>query len=98
MVRTVGRISISGWIAMGAVRKKNRPAAVAPKCFQAHQRFVSLTAPKLAGALEATLVLSAGRFNGPTAQRFAAPRSFPIFHALKVRSKIVNLLLHRFTP
>ena len=44
------------------------PTIVAPKCFEAHQRFVSGGGPELARALKAALVLTAGRFNGPRTQ------------------------------
>ena len=44
------------------------PAVVAPKRFQAHQRFIPLHRPELAGTFEPTLILAAGGFNGAGAQ------------------------------
>ena len=46
------------------VREEVVPAAIAPEGFQAHESFVSVDGPELAGALETALVLSAGGFDG----------------------------------
>lgn len=45
------------------------PAAVAPEGFQAQEGFVAGGGPELAGAFEPALILPAGGFDGPGAQR-----------------------------
>jgi len=51
------------------VRIELIPATIAPEGFQAEQGFVANLRPKLAGAFESALILAAGGFNGPRAQR-----------------------------
>ena len=45
------------------------PAAVAPEGFQAQEGFIPGGGPELAGAFEPALILPAGGFDGPGAQR-----------------------------
>ena len=52
------------------MREEEVPAVVAPKGFQTHQGLVTGGGPELAGALEATLILTTGGFDGPGTQRF----------------------------
>ena len=54
-------ISIFGGVKIRRhVREEQRPTAISPKRFQAHQRLISLLSPKLARAVESDLILSAG--------------------------------------
>jgi hypothetical protein len=47
-------------VLLADVRKEQMPAVVAPKGFQAHQRFVARPAPELASAFEPALILPTG--------------------------------------
>ena len=66
------------------------PAVVAPKGLDADEAFVARSGPKLAGALEARLVLFAGGFQGPASAGFAPFFGFVIIHARRVVLEIVS--------
>jgi hypothetical protein len=58
------------------VGEEQVPTVVAPEGFQTHQSFIASATPKLAGALEPALILSAGRFHRAAALRFARATVF----------------------
>ena len=72
------------------------PASVAAECFQAHERFVPGLTPKLPGALEAGLILSASRFHRSAAQWFAALAGRSIVQSITMGLQVVDFLVHLF--
>ena len=72
------------------------PTSVAAECFQAHQRFVPGLTPELAGALEAGLILSAGRFHRSAAQWFAALPGRSVVQPITMGLQVVDFLFHLF--
>ena len=79
--------------------KEEVPASIAPKGFQAQERFIPFLSPVLAWSLEAALSLSTGRIDRPTANRFpASPSGNDNPRAALVLLKIIHFLLHDFVP
>ena len=75
------------------MREEKLPAMITPKSFQAHQAFVASRRPELTWSFEATLILTASRFDGSTAQRFTQLDALAVGQAFKVGSEIVNFTL-----
>jgi hypothetical protein len=86
-----GRISISGRVEVTHVRKEMFPATIAPERFQAHQRFIAGFGPELARTLEAALILPAGGFHRPAAQRFAPTLAVWVVEPRTIIFKISDL-------
>jgi hypothetical protein len=90
-----GRISISTGVVAKDVREQEVPTGVAPERFQTHQSFIARTAPELAGALEAALILPAGGFHRAAALRFAGPPRRGIVHPPTMAFQLRHFSLHR---
>jgi hypothetical protein len=67
------------------------PAVVAPEGFQAHESFIPGASPELARTLESALILAAGRFDGPAADRFAGPSRGSVVHSVPMVFQISQL-------
>ncbi len=70
------------------------PTTIAPEGFQTHQSFVTHATPELARTLEATLVLSAGRFYCTAALRFTRAPCRRVIHPLPMVFQIGHLRFH----
>jgi hypothetical protein len=79
---------------MGDVGKKQMPAVIAPKRFQAHQRLVARTTPELAGPFEPALVLPTGGFHRAAALRLAPPARYRVIHSVLVTGQIRQFRRH----
>jgi hypothetical protein len=64
------------------------PTAIAPEGFQTHQAFIAHIAPKLTGAFESALVLSARRFHGTAALWLSGTPCRRVVHSLPVASRV----------
>ena len=82
--------SVVGETGDAEVGEQELPKVVAPENFEAKEGFIALVAPELSAPLHPALHLSASRFDGSRAHRFAAFLARDILHSLLIAAVVIN--------